>query len=67
MLLKNKTMDRFAQTNNIQLRYLDHLGSDPPLVLMPGLTNNAHSFDGLIQAGLNKTLRVLPSICADEA
>ena len=26
---------------------------------MPGLTNNAHSFGGLIHAGLNKTRRVL--------
>jgi len=53
------TMDRFAQTNNIQPHYLDHAGNNPPLVLMPGLTNNAHSFDGLVHAGLHKALRVL--------
>jgi pimeloyl-ACP methyl ester carboxylesterase len=45
--------------NNIQLHYLDHLGGDPPLVLMPGLTANACSFDGLIKAGLSPALRVL--------
>ena len=33
--------------------------ADPPFVLMPGLTNNAHSFGGLIHAGLNKGRRVL--------
>jgi pimeloyl-ACP methyl ester carboxylesterase len=50
---------RFVQTNNIQLHYLDHAGSDPPLVLLPGLTSNAHSFDGLIQADLISACRVL--------
>ncbi|HVN72642.1 MAG TPA: alpha/beta hydrolase [Desulfomonilia bacterium] len=52
-------MDRFVRANNIQLHYLDHQGSDPPLVLMPGLTANASSFDGLIKAGLSPALRVL--------
>ena len=52
-------MDKFVQVNNIQLHYLDHPGGDPPLVLMPGLTANACSFDGLIKAGLSPALRVL--------
>ena len=52
-------MAAFALTNNIQIHYLDYAGMGPPLVLMPGLTNNAHSFDGLIHAGLNKERRVL--------
>ena len=52
-------MDRFVRVNNIQLHYLDHQGGDPPLVLMPGLTANASSFDGLIKAGLSPALRVL--------
>ena len=52
-------MDRFVRANNVRLHYLDHPGGDPPLVLMPGLTANAHSFDGLIKAGLSPTLRVL--------
>jgi pimeloyl-ACP methyl ester carboxylesterase len=52
-------MDRFIATNGIQLHCLDHSGGGPPLVLMPGLTANAHSFDGLIDAGLNPSLRVL--------
>jgi len=52
-------MDRLAQVNNIQLHYLDHSGENGLLVLMPGLTANAHSFDGLIAAGLSPALRVL--------
>jgi pimeloyl-ACP methyl ester carboxylesterase len=52
-------MDKFVRVNNIQLHYLDHPGGDPPLVLMPGLTANACSFDGLIKAGLSPALRVL--------
>ena len=52
-------MDQFMRLNNFQLHYLDHLGDDPPLVLMPGLTANAHSFDGLIKTGLSPAMRVL--------
>ncbi len=52
-------MDQWTRVNNIALHYLDHPGSDPPLILMPGLTANAHSFDGLINAGLSPALRVL--------
>ena len=52
-------MDQFVRLNDFQLHYLDHPGDDPPLVLMPGLTANAHSFDGLIKAGLNSAMRVL--------
>jgi pimeloyl-ACP methyl ester carboxylesterase len=52
-------MDQWIRVNDIQIHYLDHHGSDPPLVLMPGLTANAHSFDGLIEAGLSPALRVL--------
>lgn len=52
-------MPRFVQLNTIRLHYLDHPGGDPPLVLMPGLTSNAHVFDGLLKAGLSPALRVL--------
>lgn len=52
-------MDQFARVNDIQLHYLDHPGGNSPLVLMPGLTANAHTFDGLIKAGLSSALRVL--------
>ena len=52
-------MDRWLMANSIQLHYLDHAGENGPLVLMPGLTANAHSFDGLIASGLSPALRVL--------
>lgn len=52
-------MDHSVQVNNIQLHYVEHSGNNGPLLLMPGLTANAHSFDGLISAGLSPTLRVL--------
>lgn len=52
-------MDQFARVNNIKLHYLDHPGGEPPLVLMPGLTANAHAFDGLVRAGLSPRFRVL--------
>ena len=52
-------MAHFVQTNNIQLHYLSHPGEGPTLVLLPGLTANAHAFDGLIQAGLSPRYRVL--------
>lgn len=45
-------MDLFIKSNNIQIHAVDHSGRGPALILLPGLTANAHSFDGLIAAGL---------------
>jgi len=50
---------RFVETNGIRLRYLDHGGDGPVLVLAHGLSANAHFFDGLCAAGLSPALRVL--------
>ena len=47
------------RSNGIRLHYLDHGGDGPMLVLAPGLTANAHSFDGLVHAGLGSAARVL--------
>jgi len=52
-------MSNFVEVNNIKLHYIDHRGREPALVLLPGLTANARSFDGLIQAGLSPRFRVL--------
>ena len=52
-------MGKFSQVNGIRLHYLDHAGGDPVVVLLPGLTANAQSFDGLIGAGLCPAHRVL--------
>lgn len=51
--------DRYVETNGIRLHYLEHSGPGPTLVLAPGLTANAHSFDGLIAAGLPRAATVL--------
>jgi len=51
--------DRYVDTNGIRLHYLELGASGPALLLMPGLTANAHSFDGLIAAGLAERMRVL--------
>lgn len=52
-------MDQFSQTNNITLHYLDHSGGEPTIVLMHGLTANAHFFDGLASSRLpNRLLAV---------
>lgn len=52
-------MDRFAEVNGIRLHYLDHSGEGSVVALLPGLTANAHCFDGLVQAGLSPRFRVL--------
>ncbi|HAK12371.1 MAG TPA: alpha/beta hydrolase, partial [Chitinophagaceae bacterium] len=38
----------FVTTNGIQLHYLHFPGDGPTIILMHGLTANAHAFDGLI-------------------
>lgn len=48
----------FCSSGELQLHYLDHPGGEPGLVLLPGLTANAHCFDGLA-AHLSPRLRVL--------
>lgn len=45
-------MHNFIQTNGITLHYLEKGGADSTVVLMHGLTANAHAFSGLLAAGL---------------
>jgi len=52
-------MASFVQVNGLRLHYLDHSGGAPLLVLMHGLTANAHCFDGLLRAGLSPRFRVV--------
>ncbi|MDY7228900.1 alpha/beta fold hydrolase [Hyalangium rubrum] len=52
-------MERFIEVNGIRLHYLDHPGGAPLLVLMHGLSANAHCFDGLVEAGLSPRFRVV--------
>jgi pimeloyl-ACP methyl ester carboxylesterase len=52
-------MDHFVETNGIRLHYLHYPGDGPTILLMHGLTANAHAFDGLIAAGLSPTFNIL--------
>lgn len=46
-------------TNNINLHYLHYEGDQPTIILMHGLTANAHAFDGLIAAGLSPAFNII--------
>ncbi|HEX6090633.1 MAG TPA: alpha/beta hydrolase [Gemmatimonadales bacterium] len=50
---------RFVQAGSVRLHLIDLPGGDPPLVLLHGLSANAHEFGGLIAAGLNPAFRVI--------
>lgn len=47
-------VDHFIAVNHINLHYVEYPGEGTPLLLIHGLTANAHAFEGLIAAGLNK-------------
>jgi pimeloyl-ACP methyl ester carboxylesterase len=49
----------FIETNNIRLHYLDFGGEGPLMIMMHGLTANAHAFDGLVAEGLDKQFRIV--------
>jgi len=49
----------FIASNGIKLHYLEYPGKGPTILLMHGLTANAHAFDGLIAAGLSRKFRVI--------
>ena len=55
----SKFTSNFIETNGINLHYLEHKGDDPTIILMHGLTANAHAFDGLISAGLSPSFNVI--------
>jgi pimeloyl-ACP methyl ester carboxylesterase len=52
-------VDRFVDAGGLKTHDLDVPGGDPPLVLLHGLSANAHSFGGLIAAGLAPTFRLV--------
>lgn len=54
--------NHFIETNKIKLHYIDYAGEGPALVLLHGLTANAHAFDGLADAGLVPAYRL---VCPD--
>lgn len=42
-------IDQFIFANGIKLHYIEHGGNEPAIVLMPGLTANANSFDSVAE------------------
>ncbi len=52
-------ISHFVASNGIKLHYLEYPGKGPTILLMHGLTANAHAFDGLMAAGLSPKFRVL--------
>jgi pimeloyl-ACP methyl ester carboxylesterase len=50
---------RFVVAGGLRTHYLDFPGGEPPLVLLHGLSANAHSFGGLVAAGLSPAFRVI--------
>ncbi len=49
----------FIQTNGIRLHYLEFPGPGPLLILMHGLTANAHAFGGVVAGGLLGKYRII--------
>lgn len=48
-----------VRVGDIELFYRDIPGNGPPLVLLHGLSSNAHAFSGLVSAGLSPAFRVI--------
>lgn len=57
--MSSKFTNNFIETNGINLHYLEYKGDGPTIILMHGLTANAHAFDGLIAAGLSPSFNVI--------
>lgn len=45
--------------NGVRIHYIDAAGGSPPIVMLHGLSANAHCFSGLIAAGLSPTFRIV--------
>ncbi len=52
-------IEKYIHTNNITLHCLDFDGGEPTIVLMHGLTANAHSFVEIVKVGLSPKFRVI--------
>lgn len=51
--------DHYLTVGGVRLHYIEFPSSGPTIILMHGLTANAHAFDGLIAAGLTRHARVI--------
>src|SRR5437763_17007629 len=51
--------EKYLTVGAVKIHYLDAPGGSPPIVMMHGLSANAHCFAGLIGAGLSPKFRVV--------
>lgn len=52
--------DHIIKTNHIHLNYVDYEAEGrPTMIMLHGITANAHAFDGLIKHGLNDYFRLI--------
>jgi pimeloyl-ACP methyl ester carboxylesterase len=51
--------DKYIHTNGIKIHYIEYEGNQPSILLLHGLSANAHAFDGLILAGLAPKFHIL--------
>ena len=52
-------MDGFIESAGLRIHYVDHGGDGPPVVMLPGLSANAHFFDAVIDDGLGVAARCI--------
>ncbi len=52
-------INKLADVNTIRLHYIEYESYKPQLLLLHGLTANAHCFEGLIQAGLTNHFSII--------
>ena len=50
--MSSTSSSHFIERAGVRIHYLEHDGPAPPMVLVHGLTANAHYFDSLVHAGL---------------
>lgn len=53
------SIDHFVDAAGVNIHYIDTPGGEPTLVMLHGLSANAHCFGGLISAGLSPRHRVV--------
>ncbi len=58
-MLNPNFSERTLSINQIDLHFIEYHNDRPALLLMHGLTANAHAFDGLIQAGLSEKFSII--------
>ncbi len=55
----NTQTDHFVNARGVNIHYIDAPGGEPTLLMLHGLSANAHCFSGLIAAGLSPRYRVV--------